>query len=52
MRLLGLHLISLAQRMRRVTLEELVVRYQLGLGVQRHPEPRLGLVQVDLAADR
>ena len=51
MRLLGLDLIHLAQGMRRVHVEELVVRYQLCLGVQSHPETVFGLIQIDLSAN-
>jgi hypothetical protein len=51
MHLLRLNLIHLAQGMRRVHVEELVVRYQLCLGVQSHPESVLGLVQIDLSAN-
>jgi len=52
MRLLGLDLIHLTQGMRRVHVEELVVRHQLCLGVQSHPESVFGLVQIDLSTDR
>ena len=51
MRLLGLDLIHFAQGMRRVHVEELVVRYQLCLGIQSHPETVLGFIQIDLSAN-